>query len=224
MAHAGTSHRPMVASVTYDVLEAPALSGHGRRYHGTATTYMALCEPGNQIRCWVRETNANFHLPTDLETPIIMICAGSGLAPMRAFIQSRAAVAEAEARKLGPAVLYFGCRDFEKDYIYKDELEKWHKDGIVSVRPAFSRRGPPDAKQNFKYAPDRIWAERDEVAKLFRDGAKIFVCGSASKLAKSTGEVCQKIWLERNPGKTEKDSIEWLQEVKQDRFVSDVFG
>ena len=221
---AGNQHRPMTASITYDVLDAPAMSGHNRVYHGTASSYLSLCDPGNQIRCWVRATDANFHLPKDIKTPIIMVCAGTGLAPMRGFIQSRAAVVEADARKLGPAILYFGCRDFEKDFIYKEQLEQWHKDGIVDVRPAFSKRGPPDAQKMFKYAPDRMWADREEVAELFVQGAKIFVCGSASKLAKSTGEVCQKIWMEKHPGKSDKEAIEWLQSVKEDRYVTDVFG
>ena len=220
----GGSHRAMTASLTYDVLDTAAESGHGRTFHGTCSTYLAICEPGNQIRCWVRSTDANFHLPKDVSVPVIMMCAGTGIAPMRGFIQARAAVIDGGERKIGPAILYLGIRDYEKDYIYKDELEKWQKDGVVEVRPTFSRRGPPDAKENFKYVQDRIWAEREEVAKLFTEGAKIFVCGSASKLAKSTAEVCQKIWMERHPDRSEKDAVDWLQSVKKDRYVSDVFG
>ena len=220
----GSQHKPLLASITYDVLEAPALSGHGRTYYGVTSHHLALCEPGNTLRAWVRATNANFHLPSDPETPIIMVCAGTGRAPMRGFVQTRAALREAGGRPLGPALLYFGCRDFEKDYIYKDELARYHGDGVVDVRPAFSRRGPPDAKESYKYVPDRMWAERKELAELFTRGAKIFVCGSASKLARSTAEVVRRIWREKHPEASEEDAEAWLRGIKEDRYVSDVFG
>jgi len=209
-----------LASITYDVHDTPAWSGNGRIFKGVASTYLSACEPGARIRCFVRPTNAAFHLPPDPETPIIMIAAGTGIAPMRGFIQERAAIASGGQQKLGPAILYFGCRHHEKDFIYAEELKQWEKDKVVSVRPAFSKTGPPGSA---KYVPERIWDEREEIAKLFLDGAKIFVCGSASKLAKSTAEICKKIWLEKNPGKSDEDANEWLDKQKEDRYVSDVF-
>ena len=149
-----------------------------------------------------------------------MVAAGTGIAPMRGFIEERACLAEAGGKKLGPALLYFGCRDAEKDFIYADELKRWEEAGVVEVRPAFSRHGP---EGHYKYVPDRLWAEREELATLFMNGAKIFLCGSASKLAKSSNEVVQKIWLEKNPGKTEQDAFDWLQRQREERYVSDVF-
>ncbi|OCL14690.1 bifunctional P-450/NADPH-P450 reductase [Glonium stellatum] len=214
------AHHTSIASITYDVHDAPAWSGNGRTFKGVASTYLSACEPGGRIHCFVRPTNAAFHLPTNHEIPIIMIAAGTGIAPMRGFIQERAIIASGGQQKLGPALLYFGCRHHEKDFIYSEELKQWEKDGVVSVRPAFSKVGPSGSLQ---YVPERIWDEREEVAKLFLDGAKIFVCGSASKLAKSTSETCKKIWLEKNPGKSEQDADEWLDQQKEDRYVSDVF-
>ncbi|KAI9709203.1 MAG: hypothetical protein M1828_002542 [Chrysothrix sp. TS-e1954] len=209
------------AAVCYDVHEAPAWSGNGRTFKGVATNYMATRDIDNELDCFVRSTNRLFHLPTNTETPIIMVSAGTGIAPMRGFIMERAAIARAGSRKLGPALLYFGCRDYESDYIYKDELAEWEAAGAVSVRPAFSRRGP--TPNGPKWAPDRLWDERKEVAELFRNGAKIFVCGSASKLAKSTAETCKRIFLEENEGKTEDDADRWLEIQKEDRYVTDVF-
>ena len=217
----GMGSQPMTLTVTYDVHEAPARSGHDRVFRGVASTYLARSLTGSKLRCFVRRTNAAFHLPSNTETPIIMIAAGTGLAPMRGFIQERACLAEAGSKKLGKALLYFGCRDAEKDFIYADELKKWEEAGVVEVRPAFSRHGP---EGHYKYVPDRLWAEREELARLFMDGAKIFLCGSASKLAKSSNEVVQKIWLEKHPGKTEQDAFDWLQRQREERYVSDVFG
>ncbi|KAF2088806.1 cytochrome P450 [Saccharata proteae CBS 121410] len=211
-----------VASVTYDVHSAPALSNPSRTFDGVASTYMARLEPGSRIRCYVRSTNAAFHLPKNAETPIIMMAAGTGIAPMRGFIQERACIAQGGARKVGPALLFFGCRDHEKDFIYADELKKWEDDGVVAVRPAFSKTGPKGG-DGFKYVHDRIWAEREELSQMFLQGAKIFVCGSAAKLGKSASEVCKKIWLEKHPGKTEEDAEKWLEEQREERYVSDVF-
>lgn len=212
--------KPVIATITYDVHKAPARSGHNRIFKGVASTYLSDKDVGGKLRCFVRPTNAAFHLPPDPETPVIMVAAGTGIAPMRAFIQERACLAAAGRKKLGPAILYFGCRDADKDFIYKDELKKWEEAGVVEVRPAFSQHGP---EGGYKYVPDRIWAERDELAKLFKDGAKIFLCGSASKLAKSSNEVIKKIYLEKNPGKTDEDAFEWLQKQREERYVTDVF-
>jgi cytochrome P450/NADPH-cytochrome P450 reductase len=213
---------PVIASITFDVHEAPARSGNGKVFQGVASTYLATRSVNSKLRCFVRATNTSFRLPTDTETPIVMISAGTGIAPMRGFIQERAEIARAGVKKLGKALLYFGCRDYEKDFIYADQLKEWERMGAVEIRPCFSKRGP-DGEYQFKYVPDRMWEERAELVSLFREGAKIFVCGSASKLAKCSADVSKKIWLEGHPGKSEEDAFEWLQRQREDRYVSDVF-
>jgi cytochrome P450/NADPH-cytochrome P450 reductase len=217
----GSSQR-LTASLTYDVHEEAAWSGADRQFHGVASTYLARQEPSARLRCFARATNANFHLPLDPTVPIIMVCAGTGLAPMRAFIQERATIKKARNATLGPAILYFGCRHHEHDYIYADELAQWEAEGVVTVRPCFSKVGP--AGETKQYVSDRMWEDREELARLFgKQNAKIFICGSASKLAKSTAEVCKRIWRENNEGKSEEEAQAWLDKVKEDRYVSDVY-
>jgi cytochrome P450/NADPH-cytochrome P450 reductase len=212
----------LTASLTYDVHDEAAWSGENRRFHGVASTYLARQEPGEKIRCFTRPTNINFHLPLDPTVPIIMICAGSGFAPMRGFIQERATIKAARNAAIGPAVLYFGCRHHEKDFLYANELKQWEADGVVSVRGCFSKVAPEGQKA--QRVPDRMWDERKELAQLFGEGgAKVFICGSAGKLAKSTAEMCMKIYRDTFPEKTEEEALEWLEKVKEDRFVSDVF-
>jgi cytochrome P450/NADPH-cytochrome P450 reductase len=206
-----------LVSITYDVFESPAWSGHGT-FQGTASTYLASRHPGDRMSCFIRPTNVGFRLPPSPETPVIMIAAGTGLAPMRAFIQERAAIAEAGVRKLGPATLFFGCRHEDKDFIYKEELLEWEKNGIVQVKPAFSKM-----ENKPKYVQDVIWENKDEVADMFKAGGKIYLCGSAARLGKSAAEVCKKIYRERT-GAGEKEADEWLERQKEDRYVSDVFG
>jgi cytochrome P450/NADPH-cytochrome P450 reductase len=208
-----------IVSITIDVLESAAWSGHGQ-FKGVASTYLASRKPGDNINCFVRSTNTAFHLPKDPEKPVILIAAGSGMAPMRGFIQERAAIAEAGVKNLGPAIFYYGCRDLEKDYIYKDELAEWEKKGIIKVRPTFSQSTEPDGH---KYVYHRIWDDREEIASLFANDGKIFVCGSASKLARSTEDVCKRIYKERN-GCAEEEAQNWLSAQREVRYVSDVFS
>jgi len=220
---------PNVATITYDVYDAPALSGSKSRFKGVASTYLSNLPVGGKVRCMVRPTNIAFHLPSDPTVPIIMIAAGTGLAPMRGFLQERAAILAAASsssgtrKTLGPAILYFGCRDPEHDFIYKDELMAWEKQGIVAVRPTFSR-APVEvgAERNMhKYVSERIWEEREELKGLFRQGAKIFVCGSAVKVGKSVKDTCVKIYMEAK-GVGEEEAREWLRKTSENRFVSDL--
>ncbi len=224
---AALSEQAEVASLTYDVHSGPALSGHGRAFHGVASTYLATRAAGARIRCFVRHSNTGFHLPKDPGTPIVMVAAGTGLAPMRGFIQQRACLAAGNRAGLGPALLYFGCRDHERDFLYADELRAWEKLGVVQVRPAFSRRGPADggAKKDaaFRRTDERMWAEREEIRDLFQRGAKIFVCGSASGVGRSTNEVTKRIWRDAFPDRSEEDAQRWLEGIREVRYVSDVF-
>ncbi|KAI5359387.1 putative Flavoprotein-like superfamily [Septoria linicola] len=208
---------PEAVSLTIDVHESPALSGHGV-FQGVTSTYLASRRPGDRISCFVRPTQIGFRLPS-VETPLIMVAAGTGIAPMRAFLQERSAIAEAQGvDKLAPAVLYFGCRHHDKDYIYRDELAQWEKQGIVKVKAAFSKMD----NGSRRYVPDLIMEDKEEVSKMFREGGKIFLCGSAARLGQSSADVCKKIWCERT-GKSEEEAEDWLQSVKTDRYVSDVY-
>ncbi|KAF2720304.1 cytochrome P450 [Polychaeton citri CBS 116435] len=206
-----------VLSVTYDVHISPATSGHGQ-FEGVASNFLASRRPGDRISCFVRPTNVGFRLPGNAETPVIMFAAGTGIAPMRSFIQERATIAEAGVRKLGPAILFFGCRHQDKDYLYREELAEWEKKGVVQVKPAFSQMEGGDKK----YVQDLIWENKDTVADMFENGGKVYLCGSAARLGKSCGDVSKKIMMERT-GKSEAEAEEWLQDIKTDRYVSDVY-
>lgn len=219
------SAKQLTATLVYDVHTAPSYSHPSTPFQGVASCYLASLKPGARVHCMVSTTNnSNFRLPRDSSVPIIMIAAGTGLAPMRGFLEERAALLAADKnRKLGPALLYFGCRDFESDYIHRHELERWEKLGVVQVRPVFSKHGPTDQKENWKHVPDRIYSEADEVAELFNQpGAKLFLCGSTG-LANSTAEVCKKIYQERR-GVGEQEAARWFEKIREERYVSDVFG
>lgn len=208
----------LTASITFDVFEGPAKSGHGT-FRGVASSYLARCKKGDQISCLTRSTLATFRLPSSTETPIIMFAAGSGIAPMRAFIQERAELKAANAGKLGPALLFYGCRHPEKDFLYSSELAAWEAEGLVQVVACFSR---PDGAAHGRYVRDGLWEQRDRVWDLFNDGAKMFVCGSAARVGRSTADTWRRIFMEKT-GKNEAESHEWFDQVKNGRYVSDTY-
>ena len=167
----------------------------------------------------VRPSHASFGLPANPEeTPIICIAAGTGIAPFRAFIQERAAMA-AGGRALAPALLFFGCRS-EEDDLYRDEFDAWEKLGAVEVRRAYSRVGEK------KHVQDRLWEEREEIKPLWKRGAKVFVCGSRG-VADGVRDVTMKIRREEAEKKgleeDEEETTRWFESLRNIRYVTDVF-
>src|SRR4029450_13607458 len=138
---------PQRCSVTVGVVQAPASSGRGI-YKGVCSNYLSGRRVGDTIHATVRETKAGFRLPNDASMPIIMIGPGPGLAPFRGFLQERAA-RKAQGAMLGPAMLFFGCRHPEQDFLYADELKGFAADGIAELNTAFPRAGgrTPDVRR-----------------------------------------------------------------------------
>jgi cytochrome P450/NADPH-cytochrome P450 reductase len=178
---------PQRVALTISVVKAPALSGRHDEFMGVATTYLDGLRPGDKVQMAARRSGA-FHLPPDPSVPIVMIAAGSGVAPMRGFIQERALQKEA-GRDVGKATLFFGCRSPDDDFLYsKTDLEAWTKLGILEVRPAFSR---DDGKsEGCKYVQEyvirlscagavlfirelgsRVWKDREIISERFSEGA-----------------------------------------------------
>jgi cytochrome P450 / NADPH-cytochrome P450 reductase len=141
-------------TLTISVLDAPSLSGRKEPFLGVASTYLASLRPGDKVQMAVRASAAAFHLPQDPKTPLVLFCAGSGLAPMRGFLQERALQKKA-GREVGKAILFFGCRSPDQDYIYyEEELKKWEELGVVELKPAFSRA--PEKSEGCKYVQEYV--------------------------------------------------------------------
>src|SRR5581483_8684820 len=151
-------------SITVGVVEGPAASGQGI-YKGVCSTYLAGRRAGESVHVMVRETKAGFRLPEDDAVPIIMVGPGTGLAPFRGFLQERAA-RKAKGAALGPAMLFFGCRHPDQDFLYADELKAFATDGIAELYTAFSRAGGEKT-----YVQHLIAAEKEKVWRLLEQGA-----------------------------------------------------
>jgi cytochrome P450 / NADPH-cytochrome P450 reductase len=217
---------PATCTITYGIIDESAKSGVGR-YQGVTGTYLASLKPGDEISVSVRATNKYFHLPAEVDTtPIIMFGAGTGLAPFRGFVQERVQQIAA-GRTLAPALLFFGCRDVERDRLYGSELDDWARTGAVDVRYAFSRDPSHTLAAGCKYIQDRMLKDREDVRRLWRSGAKVFTCGSPA-VSESVGKAGKEIlkWSLEQSGKTvtDEEARQWFAERRNERFVVDVFA
>lgn len=139
-------------SLTVSILETTPISGRSEPFLGVASTYLASLRPGDKAQVAVRPSAAAFHPPEDVSTPLVVFSAGTGLAPMRGFIQERALQKKA-GKEVGTAVLFFGCRSPDEDFLYSDsDLKEWQELGVVDVRPAFSRKS--DSSEGCKYVQE----------------------------------------------------------------------
>ncbi|TVY52167.1 Bifunctional cytochrome P450/NADPH--P450 reductase [Lachnellula cervina] len=216
---------PAIATITWSVLDTPSKAAGSKRFLGVASNYLSAVEEGDRIHVAVKPSHGLFHPPADIEnTPVIMICAGTGLAPFRGFVQERARQVEA-GRKLAPAYLFIGCAHPEKDTLFKDELTRWEKEGVVKLYYSFSKC--KEESKGCRHVQDRVWEEREEMKPVFDSGAKLYVCGS-SGVGEGVAATIKKIYDEAAEGlgkpKTEEEIEEWFQGIKSDRYASDVFA
>src|SRR5207247_9491006 len=135
------------------------------RNKGVCPKYRPRRGEGERIQARLRETKAGSRLPDDPSGPIIMVGPGTGLAPYRGFLQERAAL-KAKGASLGPAMLFFGCRHPDQDFLYADELKKFASDGVSELHTAFSRADGPKT-----YVQHLVAAQQDKLWSLIEQGA-----------------------------------------------------
>ncbi|KAI8261191.1 Bifunctional cytochrome P450/NADPH--P450 reductase [Colletotrichum sp. SAR 10_77] len=191
---------------------------------GVASNYLASLSPGDVVQISLMPATLNFSLPdihSRTSTPVIMIGAGTGLAPFRGFVQDRA-IALREGACLAPAILFFGCRGPELDDMYRDELDEFEKDGVVKVVRTFSRaRGAPH-----KYVVDQLPNFKDQLSDMWKNGARVYVCG-AKKVADAVFEVLRPMLLEAEmePGQSVAVDVDtWSKTVPGHRYVVEIFN
>ena len=221
---------PTIATITFSVLDNdndPQHPNPTRPHHlGVATNFLKNIKPAATIHVAVRKSHASFHLPLiDDKTPIIMIAAGTGIAPFRGFVQERAAkIAAGRETPLAPALLFIGSRSPTQDTLYSSSFAEWEALGAVRVFRAFSRQ--PESSEGCKYAQDRLWAEKELVSELFGKGARAYICGSA-KLGEGVADVAAKMHIEYHRKQGEEvemeEALKWWQGLRGERFAVDVF-
>jgi sulfite reductase (NADPH) flavoprotein alpha-component len=186
---------------------------HGRDCSGVASGHVAdRTREGDTLPVYVQR-NPKFRLPADPSAKILMIGAGTGVAPYRAFIQERAARG---AR--GESWLFFGERNFRTDFLYQTDWQGWMRDRSLSrITLAFSR----DQAQKV-YVQQRLLEHAGEVYAWLQDGAHVYVCGDASALAPAVHDALLAI-IERHSGSRES-AVEYLHGLADARrYQRDVY-
>ena len=214
------------ATITYGIISGPAFSGHGN-FAGVTGTYLSTLKPGDKIQVSVRPSaKALFKLPLSTDTPLLMFCSGTGLAPFRGFIQQRAIQASANpGRKLAPALLFVGCRSESKDRLYAAEFDTWRTQGVVDMRYSFSRE--KESSDGCGYVQDRLLRDRADVVEMWMKGARVYVCGSGG-FVKEVSHAAKEIARERRRAMGEELSERELEALFEEqmagRTATDVFG
>ena len=187
---------------------------HGQLYTGAASGYLGVrLTEGDSVRVFI-EPNANFRLPADGATPIIMIGAGTGIAPFRAFMQARAANSAT-----GDNWLIFGNRKFTDDFLYQAEWLQYRKDGLLTRADlAWSRQGAEK-----EYVQHKIAVNADELWAWLQRGAHIYVCGDAARMARDVEHALMDA-IARAGGMSAEDAEEYLDNLRTERrYQRDVY-
>lgn len=191
-----------------------AYEHHGNGYTGGASGFLSdRVEEGGAIKVFV-EPNKNFRLPENGDTPIIMVGAGTGVAPFRAFMQQRDNNGDT-----GKNWLVFGNQTFTDDFLYQAEWLQYRKSGLLTqVSTAWSRQG-----KHKVYVQHKLREHAAEVWQWLQAGAHVYVCGDALKMAKDVELALLDIIAEH--GKlTPDDADEYLNELRENkRYQRDVY-
>ncbi|MDM9675616.1 NADPH-dependent assimilatory sulfite reductase flavoprotein subunit [Raoultella planticola] len=195
-----------VGAVRYDI--------EGRARAGGASSFLAdRVEEDGEVRVFI-EHNDNFRLPANPQTPVIMIGPGTGIAPFRAFMQQRAADG-AEGKNW----LFFGNPHFTEDFLYQVEWQRYVKEGVLSrIDLAWSR----DQQQKV-YVQDKLREQGAELWRWINDGAHIYVCGDANRMAKDVEQTLLDVIAEFGAMDAEA-ADEFLSELRVERrYQRDVY-
>ncbi|HDM8239583.1 assimilatory sulfite reductase (NADPH) flavoprotein subunit [Vibrio campbellii] len=187
--------------------------GDEKRYGGASGFLAQRLEEGGEVKVFV-EHNNNFKLPQDDNTPIIMVGPGTGIAPFRSFIQERDN-RDAEGKNW----LFFGDRTFTQDFLYQVEWQKYLKSGLLTrLDVAFSR----DQAEKV-YVQHRILENAEQVWQWIQDGAYIYVCGDATRMAKDVHDAL--VFVAEQQGKLSREEAEaFINDLrKAKRYQRDVY-
>jgi cytochrome P450/NADPH-cytochrome P450 reductase len=190
--------------------------------------YLQSRELGDYIYGFIKSSSETFRLPSQPEIPIIMVGPGTGVAPFRGFLAERAALIRHKDQletpgnplRLGPALLFFGCRHSKHDFIYQRELEGYASQQIVELMVAFSH----EEGSQYRFVQDHIRAQRKRVMDLMDQGAHVYICGDGVTMAPDVKRTFLELYQERY----QCDSIvaeQWLSRLEATgRYCLDVFG
>ena len=187
---------------------------HGRERQGVASGHLGDRAGVGATMPIFLHANGNFRLPADTTAPVIMIGPGTGIAPFRAFLEERQALGSS-----GDNWLFFGEQRAALDFLYKDQLQGMHRDGVLThLDTAFSRD-----QEKKVYVQDRMREKAAELYRWLERGAYFYVCGDASRMAKDVETALLDVIAQGSNG-TLEHAHEYLAAMKKEkRYQRDVY-
>ena len=185
-----------------------------RRRLGVASTFLASrVEAGGTVPVYVQRAHG-FALPDNPATPVIMVGPGTGIAPFRAFLHERQAT-----NAPGKNWLFFGHQHMQSDFFYRDELEAMQKGGhLTRLSLAWSR----DGSEKF-YVQDRMREVGAALWQWLNEGAHVYVCGDAKRMAKDVEAALVDI-VAAHGGRSADEAVIFVQGLKKaSRYQADVY-
>ncbi|KAJ1548405.1 hypothetical protein HK405_003330 [Cladochytrium tenue] len=184
--------------------------------YGQCTRYLQKLQPGTAVTVSVRPSV--MRLPTAAGAPVVMAGLGTGMAPFRAFVEERAFQRRSRGQAVGPMALYFGSRRRAEEYLYGEEMEAYHGDGLLTLlRPAFSRDQARKVYIQHRIREDGAW-----LAEMLLDrGGAFYLCGPTWPVA-DVRDALLDAFVAR--GLTYKEAEDTLERLKQEeRYVLEVY-
>lgn len=186
---------------------------HGRIRNGVASHFLGVrSQPGEDVHVYVQRSH--FRLPSNPDTPIIMVGPGTGIAPFRAFLEEREAT-----KASGRNWLFFGNQYIDYDYLYRDEIDRWADSGLLTkLDIAFSR----DSAKKI-YVQDRMRENGAELWNWLEAGAHFYICGDAKRMAVDVEHTLRDIIVQFGR-RTMDEAKQYLTSlVKAKRYQKDVY-
>lgn len=205
LAHPGEVHLT-VGIVRYEA--------NGRSRGGVCSTFLAdRVANGGTVPVYV-QTSHGFRLPADGKVPVIMVGPGTGVAPFRAFLEERQTRGEA-----GRNWLFFGDQKQSGDFLYREQIEAWQKDGhLTRLNTAFSR----DQEKKI-YVQHRMEEEAAELWSWLQEGAHFYVCGDASRMAKDVDQALHRV-AQIGGGLSAEAAADFIKQLRAGkRYLRDVY-
>lgn len=187
---------------------------NGKTYHGLASSYLSKLDLNSPICVSFKSSKQTFCLPQNHKIPLILIAAGTGLAPFIGFLQERSLHSDA-----APCTIYFGCRHPDQDYVYKEELNDFVNKNVISkLNVAYSRF---DANSPRKYVQHAIMNQAAEVWELLRGSenslpASVYVCG-AGNMSRDVRSAFMTIAQSFGAAKSEQEAEEFIYKLIDER-------
>ncbi|MFI8190128.1 molybdopterin-dependent oxidoreductase [Streptomyces sp. NPDC085946] len=186
---------------------------HGRPRGGVCSPFLADAGPDTEVPVFVQRS-PHFRPPADPATPMIMVGPGTGIAPFVGFLQERRALGHR-----APNWLFFGEQHRATDFYYEDDLSELLAEGALTrLDTAFSRD-----QRTKVYVQDRMREHGPELWHWLRDGARFYVCGDASRMAKDVDRALRDIAVAHG-GMSEAEAVAYVKQLAAEkRYVRDVY-